>query len=133
MSKIESMEENQTYETWDIKKILTGLILLVILGLSFKVLVMDKKSSNVASVSSQNVQGVSTQATPSSIPVSSDSLKTTVQTNLDNLKKEVNNINVVEIATSAPAVQKVISDIKSLEQAPQNQAKQVCLQICNGL
>lgn len=127
------MEETQTYEAWDIKKILTALILLVILGLSFKVMVLDKKTFSNLSNTSEKVQGASTQETPIPAPVSSDSLQRTVQTGLNNLKNEVNNINVVEIATSTPAVQKVITDIKNLQNLPQSQAKQVCLQICNGL
>ncbi len=127
------MEENQIHETWDIKKILTAIILLVILGFSFRTFVLNKKASNASPNASRSVQGVSTQATPSVPPISTDTLKTTVQTSLGNLRNEVNNINVTEIATSTPAIQKVISDIKNLQNYPQSQAKQACLQICNGL
>lgn len=124
------MEENQVYETWDIKKILTALILFVLLGVSAKILIFDKKASSAPN-NLQNVQGVSTQATSS--PAAVVDLKTNFQTSLDNLKKDVNNINVVDVATSTPAVQKIITEIKSLQDLPQSQAKRACFQICNGL
>jgi hypothetical protein len=43
----------------------------------------------------------------------------------------------VEIASSSPQMQKILNDIKSLEQYPANQAKEFCRQIyekiCGGL
>lgn len=129
------MEEAQGYETWDVKRIFAAVILLSIIGLSFKVLVLDKKNSNSLSSKSESVQGVSIQETPTPAPasISSNDLKRNIENKLNDLKKEVNNINVVEIASSTPAVQKVINDLKNLQSLPQSEAKNVCLKICSGL
>lgn len=126
------MEENQTYETWDAKKILAGLLLFAIIALSFKIFVLDNKSSKVLDSKSANVQGTRTSETPVPAPTSSEDIKKNIETKLTDLKKEVNNINVVEIATSTPAVQKVLNDLKSLQSLPQSQAKEACFKICSG-
>lgn len=127
------MEENQSYETWDIKKIFAGVILLSILGLSFKVLVLDKKSTDNFINKPESVQGASTKETPAPSPISTSDIKRNIENRLNDLKKEVNNINIVEVATSTPAVQKVINDLKNLQSLPQSEAKNACLKICNGL
>lgn len=127
------VEENQTYEIWDAKKILAGLLLFAIIALSFKTFVLDKKSSKVLDSKSASVQGTRTSETPTPTPASSEVIKKNIETKLTDLKKEVNNINVVEIATSTPAVQKVLNDLKNLQSIPQSQAKQACFQVCNGL
>lgn len=57
----------------------------------------------------------------------------TVQTKIEELKKEAAKVDVQEIASSSPQVQKVLNDLKALENAPKNQAKQTCQQICNSL
>lgn len=127
------MDELQVKETWDVKRILIGLVLVGVLSLSFKTLVLDKKVSN-GSIKSTAVEGAAVQENPSPGPqLSSGDIKKDVQTKLDDLKKQVDNINVVEIATSTPAVKKVISDLKNLQEVPQNQVKEACFKICNGL
>ena len=119
------MEEIQT-ESWDFKKILIALGLFAIIVAGFKFLVLDKKFKKVA------FQTVSVKGTNTTISPTTD-LKKDVENKLNDLKKEVNNINVVEVATSTPAVKKVLNDIKSLENLPQSQAKDACFKICNGL
>ncbi len=126
------VEENQTHETWDAKKILIALVLLGVIVLSIKTLVLDKKSPKVAE-KSVSVQGIRTLEPPTPTPVTAEDIKKNVEVKLTNLKKEVNNINVVEIATSTPAVQKVLNDLKNLQNLPQSQAKDACLKICSNL
>lgn len=127
------MEEIQTYENWDAKKIFAALILIIILILSFKTFVLDKKSSKVLNSKSTSVEGTRTLENPSPSPVSSEYFKKNIENKLTDLKKEVNNINVVEIATSTPAVKKVINDLKNLQTLPQSQAKDACFKICSSL
>lgn len=128
------MDELQVKETWDVKRILMVLALVGILSLGFKLLVLDKKASREPGTKSAAVEGASSQETPDPSPqFSSGDIKKDVQIKLNDLKKQVDNINVVEIATSTPAVKKVISDLKNLQEVPQNQAKEACFKICNGL
>lgn len=128
------MEETSVNEAWDARKIMALLLLIAIIFLSFKTFVLDKNSPQNAIFQPEKVKGISTQASPISSPqVSSEDIKKSVENKLSDLKKEVNNINVIEIATSTPAVQKVLDDVKKLQSFPQSQARQACLQICNGL
>ena len=74
------------------------------------------------------VKGASTQSLPA-LP----DVKQSIQNQIDNLKNEAQNINVVDIATSSPQVQKVINDLKAIQNYPQNQLKTTCEKICSGL
>ena len=49
---------------------------------------------------------------------------------IESLKQDVRGLNIVEIASSSPQVQKILNDIKFLEQYPANQAKEICKKIC---
>src|SRR3989344_7457163 len=56
-----------------------------------------------------------------------------VRERIEEIQENVTNLNVVDVATSSPQIQKVISDIKALENLPRDQAKNACEQICEGL
>ena len=73
------------------------------------------------------VKGVNTQINP--LP----DIKQGIQNNIDSLKNEAQNINIVDIATSSPQVQKVINDLKAIQDYPKNQLRQTCEKICSGL
>jgi uncharacterized protein YpmS len=121
-------------ESWNKKRIFLGLNVLVILivGLAaFKILVLDKNQNfpqNPALNNSKSVQGAST-----SVNSTASNLKTNIQDQINTIKQEASGINFAEIATSSPQVQKVIDDIKSIQNLPRNQAKGFCEQVCSGL
>ena len=121
-------------EVWDVRKILALVVVVMILAFGLKTFVLDKKNPDIKNSITQ-VEGISVKPpdNPSQNSSASVELQRNVQTGFDNLKKEVSNINVVEIATSSPAVQKVINDLKNLQNLPQSQAKQACIKICDGL
>lgn len=125
------MIELEPQDSWDIKKILMLLGAFGVIAVSLKIFILDKNNSLLQKKNqSVEVQGVSTKI--NSNPSSLD-LQKNVESKLNELKKEVNNINVVDVATSSPAVQKVINDLKNLQNVPQSQAKDACLKICNSL
>lgn len=130
MEKLEVVDE-----AWDLKKILALVMVVGVLAFGLKTFVLDKNNSGLKTGSeaqSPQIQGASTIESPSPT-LSSQSLQKTVENRLNDLKKEVNNINVIEVATSTPAVQKVLNDIKNLQNLPQSQAKDACLKICSSL
>lgn len=126
------MEVIQEEQAWDLKKIIAFALLLLALGLTFKSLVLDQQGPVNLKKESTGVAGVNTSQIPPYDQKPSD-LKRSVETKINDLQKEVSQINVVEVATSTPAVQKILNDLKNLQNLPQSQAKQACLQICNGL
>ncbi len=120
--------------TWDKRKILMAFIGLgLILLIGFKTLGPDKKVTNGNVSPSVEIKGVQTKDTNQNDQTLPENIQKNVEQKLNNLKREVNNINVVDVTTSSPAVQKVINDIKSLQTLPESQAKQACFKICNGL
>ncbi|MDP2672288.1 MAG: hypothetical protein Q8O84_00550 [Nanoarchaeota archaeon] len=121
MEKLEVVDE-----AWDIKKILVFVVIAVLLGFSFKTFVLDQNVSQFSKAKSVEVEGVS-DFSPS------EDLQQNLQTKFNDLKEEVNNLNVVDIATSTPSVQKILNDFKNLQNLPQSQAKEACFNICSGL
>lgn len=128
------MEEVQG-ERWDIKKILVVLVLSVVAALSFKTFVLDQKNPENSNNRSINVKGAGTSQVPSfsSTSAPAEEIKKGIENKLTELSKEANNINVVDIATSTPAVKKILNDLKNLQNLPQSSAKDACFKICNGL
>ncbi|MFH1832589.1 MAG: hypothetical protein ABH816_00280 [Candidatus Levyibacteriota bacterium] len=138
---------SQTRESWNIKRIILGLIVIgIFIGLcigSFKVLKLDvnkyvqKPSSNK---SLGTVEGVSIKSNETdkdqnvnfSLPLV-NTLQTDVSQKIKSIQNEANNLNLEEIASSSPQMQKVVNDIRSLGNYPKNQAKEMCQKICDGI
>lgn len=121
-------------ESWNKKRIFVTLFLTMILitgGYFLKSKVFGSKST-AASDSLKSVKGTSSVKDKSKVPEKNLNINVqkAVQEKLESLKQDVKGLNIVEIASSSPQVQKIINDIKSLEQYPINQAKEICKQIC---
>jgi len=126
-------------ESWNKKRIFFALAVLVILitGLAaFKVLALDKNQAltpEPVSKKGKSVEGVSTNVNSLSQDNKASNLKTNIEDQLNAIKQEASGINLAEVASSSPQVQKVIDDIKSIQNLPRNQAKDFCEQVCSGL
>jgi hypothetical protein len=108
---------------WDKKKIIlfVGLVLILLLtGISIKEMFLG------SSYTPKAAQGIT-----ASIP--QINVKKNVQDQINALQKEAQNINLVDVATSSPQVQKVIHDLQELKDYPNNQIKQTCVNICSKL
>lgn len=131
-------------EVWDIKKIIFGLLgVVVIVGggvLGFEYIknngllsknqieVTPKKNVMGISNSEENRPNPKNNQNTFSLPSSKEQLKD----QLENIKKQVGFLSVSEIASSSPQVQKVLQDLKALEEYPHNQAKDMCQKICSS-
>lgn len=130
-------EQNKKEEAieWDKKKILIFLFtvfVLIILGFELKTIILGENYSQDNSLSkslNKNVKGLETEK----IPLKSSSIKQNIQNEINNLKAEAQNINIVDIASSSPQVQKIINDLKALQSFPETQLRQTCEKICSGL
>lgn len=141
-------EENLEEKVWDKKKIIILLFILIIIGFSafkFKNLILSEnpkgKIEQLFSKSkSQNLEDKEVLGTSSkenlndnlSIPKATQ-LQDEASKKIEIIKQEITKLNMVEIASSSPQVQKIINDIKSIEQYPSNQAKDMCQKICSSL
>lgn len=131
---------------WDKKKIAIGIGLLVtvLVGAYFvktyfldtTTTIVKRDSSHVANL----VEGAKTDkkteesgSNENSIPLSSESIQQAVAEKLTDIKDQVNNLDVVDIAQSSPQYKKAIKDLQSLQNLPKDEAKKACLNICSNL
>lgn len=117
---------------WDKKKIIIFsivLFLLLIGAYQLKSLILgnDISSKPLQNSYEKQVRGVNIQEPPG------QSLRNNIQEQISNLKEDAQNIDVVEIASSSPQVQKIINDLKAIQNYPSNQIKEVCEKVCSGL
>jgi hypothetical protein len=125
---MEEQSKNKEEIKWDKLKISLFVIFCFILfffGYEIKSLTLNKNS--------QNPSVVSNPKNSSTIIESKPSIKDAISQNIEELKKEATSIDIAELATSSPQVQKVINDLKSLQSLPQSRLRDACIRICNGL
>lgn len=128
-------KETKEDKEWDIKKIITTVFILAVsiaLILFFKYYVFaendfSRQSSSQSKPSIKQIEGITTSEPPP------PDIKQVVQEKVNSIKEEASKIDVVEIASSSPQVQKIINDLKELEKYPSSQAKSMCNNICDQL
>lgn len=137
-------------ESWNIKRIIIAIILLIILAgilLGAKQYILDKNrfsqqptsntlSSSVKGTSAKKQEDITKDLQEELKKIfssPSDNLKTSVQEKMESITEQVSNLKAEEIASSSPQVQKIINDLKSLEDYPKNQAKESCQRICDSI
>lgn len=141
-------DEEPVEQPWDVKKIVFATVFLILfLGGAFwvKANILDAKQSPEKTIQPPTwIEGASTQsndsnssenqdAPPPSVVFSPGSLQDDAQQKLNQIKAQVTNLSIQDIASSSPQVQKVLNDVKALEEYPKDQAKQMCENICKSL
>jgi len=125
------IKDKKIEEAWDKKKI--AIALAVLLGLIASLVYFTGaykvKGENTKESKAQLQKSVEGAIENVDVPT----IKETIQGKIEEIKTEASNIDVVEIASSSPQVQKIINDIKSLEDYPKDQAKSMCEKICDSL
>ncbi len=108
---------------WDKKKIFifSTVLLVVLLFLSYRFIDFNSNEGNIEPPST-TVKGVSAQ-----------DLSENIVQSIENLQNQATDLDIEEVATSSPQVQKILNDLKSLKDVPKNQIKNTCEQICSGL
>ena len=117
------MGEMGIKESWNKKRIITAVFLLGVLlagGYFLKTDFFTDKSQNA-----EEVKGITVEEKIVT-PESKINIQEAAVEKINNLKQEVSDLDVVEIATSSPQIQKVLNDISSLKQYPSTQAKELC-------
>lgn len=119
------MKEEFPNESWNKKRIfLSSLIFLGILVVCiYALLKLNPELTQKPNLSV--VEGLSVKQ--------NNNVKADIQGRINELQKEAQGINVADMASSSPQVQKVINDLKALQNYPMDQLKNACEQICNRL
>ncbi len=118
-------EETPIEEVWDLKKIILGIIIVVILVGSLY-LVKDKVEKNLTSPKKPlgQVEGAR---------ISKEIVGDDVKEKLEMIKREIANLNAIDMASSSPQVKKIIKDLQNLKQYPSTQIKDLCQNMCKSL
>ncbi len=128
------IKEEEPELVWDKTKLFIAAVILILLiagGVYLKLFVF-KDTGGAGTVMS--VKGVSTEAGNDasshsfSLPTQED-----MQAKISKLEQQVTQLNVKDIATSSPEVQKVLKQIQSLPSYPASQAKDMCMKLCGQL
>jgi hypothetical protein len=129
--KEQSKNKKKDEIEWDKKRIVIFLFIFIFLifgAYQLKSIIFgDSITPSKETSIKQDVRGVSIQEPPG------ESFKKSVQEQISNIKEDAQSINVADIASSSPQVQKIINDLKSLQDYPSNQIKDVCQKVCSGL
>lgn len=135
-------ELNPVEEVWNVKKILVTVVataVVVSVGLyGAHALGFIKFQNPERRTTIGKVQGVSVSENiddaPTPTPQKSYSLPTRsdIEEKLEEVKSEVQSIDVAEIASSSPQIQKVLQDLKALQGYPKSQAHELCQKMCSS-
>ncbi|OGH06412.1 MAG: hypothetical protein A2W22_06425 [Candidatus Levybacteria bacterium RBG_16_35_11] len=94
-------------------------------------LILGSTSANNNKTNQSPKKGVKSSTAKSIIPV--NEIKSAVEDKIGVIQEEAKDIDLAEVASSSPQIQKIIKDLKSLENYPADQAKSLCEKICSGL
>ncbi len=125
-------KEPEDDREWDVRKILvTGFFLVVAFLVAMQIkdmffpqikLLGDATSRKSVQVQKPNI------APPQDLNVQSQ-----VDSTIDQVKKNVSDLNAQDVATSSPQIQKVLHDIQGIKDLPANKAREQCQKICSGI
>jgi regulatory protein YycI of two-component signal transduction system YycFG len=107
---------------WDKKKILIFSVVFLAIGLFLLYRLIDFNSPEAPPKPPSEIKGLS-----------AESISENVTEVLSDLAQQASDLEIEEVATSSPQVQKIINDLKSLKDLPKSQLKNACENICSGL
>lgn len=119
-------------EQWDKKKILITLffsIVGILVVFELKSMFIDKNSGVLGSA----IQNKPVQIIKPDIKTPNLNTSSLIGSKIEEIKKNVSNLNAEDVATSSPQIQKVLHDIQGIKNLPADQAKQTCYKICSGI
>ena len=138
----EDEKEEKFEDVWDIRKVLVGLVVLVLLifgGLVAKRILLHESiapETFIPHISLPSVLGTNTGPTDSTqvshIKISLPNQEQ-VQNQIQTIQQQVTHMNVQEIATSSPQVQQILKQIQDLPGQGTSQVKDACVRLCNNL
>lgn len=124
------MEKIGDGESWNKKRIFTVFFLITVLAVGayfFKTRFLDQ---NLSPKEVKSVKGISLEEENRDSDENADiDVQKTVKEKINSLQQEIFGLNIAEIASSSPQVQKIIKDMQALQQYPANQIKEACREV----
>lgn len=128
----EKKVDPEEVEVWDKKKLFVAFVLVAVVfaavGYFAKPYLKDFLATNtLAKVEKQKVHGATTKQYDS--PLAPEQ----VQERIAEIQQQITQLDADEVASSSPQIQKIMKDMKSLQEYPRTQAKEMCQQLCSKL
>lgn len=116
-------QEEIEVEVWNFKRIIVSLMVITLLVIgSYVFFVKDNSTISM-------VLGLTTSREKPK-PISIKGVNLTEK--LEEIKSQVNNLDVKDLAESTPQYKKLIQDLQGLSELPKNQAKEACYNVCKS-
>ena len=123
-------KEKKSEVEYDKKKIILFVVVAVFaifILLQAKSYILGDTNTEVSKINSEKkVKGIAAPEIPNDV-------RESFQNKITEIKDSAENLDLVEVASSSPQVQKIINDIKSLKDLPKSQLKQTCEKVCGSL
>lgn len=135
----EDEKEEKYEEVWDFRKIIAGVVILILLlfgGFVAKRMLLHESVSPSSFIPKMpSVKGLSTFNAPDTVSHVKITLPSQqdVQNQVQTIQQQVTHLNVAEIASSSPQVQQILKQIENLPSGPEGQVKEACMRLCNNL
>ena len=131
--------EEKFVEVWDSRKVIAGIVVLLLLifgGIVGKRILFHESLAPQSFIPKMpSVKGLQTFNAPDQVSHVKITLPSQgdVNNQIQNIRNQVSNLNVTEIASSSPQVQQILQQIENIPAGPVGQVKEACMRLCNNL
>ena len=125
-------KEEVSSEEWDKKRVIITAFFVVVAIIAVREIKTTFFSNN-DEVLGQNVSVTPTPIKKPDVEIPRFNVANEVGSKIEELKKNIEGLNPVEVASSSPQIQKVLKDMEGLKDLPSNEAKSMCVKLCSEI
>jgi hypothetical protein len=125
-------KEEVSSEEWDKKKVIITAFFVVVAILAVREIKTTFFSNN-DEVLGQNVSVSPTPIKKPDVQIPRVNVVNQVGSKIEELKRNIDGLDPVEVASSSPQIQKVLRDMEGLKDLPSNEAKSMCMKLCSEI
>lgn len=129
---VKTRRKEESSEEWDKKRVIVTAFFVVVAILAVREIKTTFFSNN-DEVLGQNVSVSPTPIKKPDVEIPRFNVANEVGSKIEELKKNIEGLDPVEVASSSPQIQKVLKDMEGLKDLPSNEAKSMCMKLCSEI
>lgn len=129
---VKTRRKEESSEEWDKKRVIVTAFFVVVAILAIREIKTTFFSNN-DEVLGQNVSVSPTPIKKPDVEIPRFNVANEVGSKIEELKKNIEGLDPVEVASSSPQIQKVLKDMEGLKDLPSNEAKSMCMKLCSEI
>ncbi len=129
---VKTRRKEESGEEWDKKRVIVTAFFVVVAILAVREIKTTFFSNN-DEVLGQNVSVSPTPIKKPDVEIPRFNVANEVGSKIEELKKNIEGLDPVEVASSSPQIQKVLKDMEGLKDLPSNEAKSMCMKLCSEI